>query len=168
MIGVPKQHFDFKFTKAYMKLADPKMNILSIDKNSSSFTFNEPIPIQDADNNAIGTVQPGFLEIAFKGIDIDYSFGYRVDSDPNYFDDNGEGIIKLRNLSLTVVLTPQINLGKVQLEINDTIIELENYDAVFQGTSDFADAVTLLMENFKSFFKDQLLNIAGRKLSKIA
>jgi len=51
--------------------------------------------------------------------------------------------------------------------VNDTIVDLEDYQAEFKGSHEFADGVTIVLDAFKPVFKKEILSMATRKISKI-
>lgn len=57
--------------------------------------------------------------------------------------------------------------GRAQFEVNDTIVDLEDYQAEFKGSHEFADGITIVLDAFKPVFKKEILTMATRKISKL-
>lgn len=80
--------------------------------------------------------------------------------------DQGMGSVKFENMNISLKLTPFNQDGRLQFELWDSLIEVEDYKFKLQGSSNFSQAVELTLNKLKDMFKDELLNILARKASK--
>ena len=52
------------------------------------------------------------------------------------------------------------------MDFYESVVSVEHFHHDIKGQTDFSKAASILMGNFQEFFKDQLANIACRKVSK--
>lgn len=97
---------------------------------------------------------------------MNFVLDFELFSKPEWIKDKGSGIINVTNFNLSLHLEPFNKDGKLQFDFADAVIEIENYGIEFKGTSDFSKALSIVLNNFKSFFKNEVVNILGRKLTK--
>ena len=101
----------------------------------------------------------------------DINFGlnldYKMKSDPDWGTDEGQGYLNINNLDLVGQIKFNVVQGKLQLDFSDIIVNMEHYDAKFNGTDeDFSEGMVEIFDAFKDFFKRELANIVARKMSK--
>lgn len=51
--------------------------------------------------------------------------------------------------------------------VDDTIVDLQDYQAEMKGGHEFAEGVTIVLDAFKPVFKKEILIMATRKISKM-
>jgi len=49
--------------------------------------------------------------------------------------------------------------------LQDTLIDIKDYNADFKGSSDFSKVFNIILKNFKSFFKNEVANVIAMKVS---
>ena len=52
------------------------------------------------------------------------------------------------------------------MELRDAVITIEDFQVKFNGSSEISEGFELIVNKFKSFFKEELVNIIARKLTK--
>ena len=156
-----KQTVDLRFTKATFLIAENKLSGLQISKNNTNVGFYE-------ETSQAGDTSPSMnLQVEIKNVSFDYGLKYKIETDPDYFDDQGTGKLSVQNMSLTMRFSVHTKDGRAQFEVNDTIVDLEDYQAEFKGSHEFADGVTIVLDAFKPVFKKEILIMATRKISKL-
>jgi len=69
-------------------------------------------------------------------------------------------------LSIQLHLIPYSKNGKVQVDFTDSIVEITDYNAKFNGSTDFIKIFNIILKNFKAFFKNEVANILSMKIAK--
>ena len=77
-------------------------------------------------------------------------------SKPDWIRDRGSAAINLTNLDIKMHLIPYSKQGKLQVDFSNVEIDIDNYECVFNGTSDFSKALGYTLQNFKTFFKNEV------------
>lgn len=107
-----------------------------------------------------------FIDIQIMNINANFSLVYHLLSRPNLVRDEGMGSIRIDGMNISLKLSPYSNNGHLQFEIFDSLIYVDNYQFRLEGTSNVSQAIELTMNKLKDMFKDELLNILARKISK--
>ena len=100
------------------------------------------------------------------GIDLDFTTNFTITSKPNWINDSGLGTIQIKDLSIQLHLIPYSKNGKVQVDFTDSIVEITDYNAKFNGSTDFIKIFNIILKNFKAFFKNEVANILSMKIAK--
>lgn len=51
------------------------------------------------------------------------------------------------------------------MDFTDALIDINDYTADFNGSSDFSKVFNIILRNFKSFFKNEVANVLAMKIS---
>ena len=87
---------DLRFTKATFLIAENKLSGLQISKNNTNVGFYE-------ETSQAGDTSPSMnLQVEIKNVSFDYGLKYKIETDPDYFDDQGTGKLSVQNMSLTM------------------------------------------------------------------
>ena len=97
---------------------------------------------------------------------LDFDLDYNLISVPQLLHDQGVGSIKIINFNLSLHLVPYNKNGSIQFEFRDAIIDIEDYQVDFKGSSEISKAFQIVVYKFKDFFKNELVNIISRKITK--
>ncbi len=52
------------------------------------------------------------------------------------------------------------------ITFSDIKVEIEDYDATFEGENEVSEGLALVMDAFKGFFKEEFANVLVRRFSK--
>ena len=97
---------------------------------------------------------------------MNFNMDFNIWSRPEWLRDEGTCQVNVTNFDAAVHLIPFNSEGRVQLEFKDAVITIEDFQVQFNGTSEIAEGMQLIVNKFKSFFKEELVNIVARKLTK--
>jgi len=100
------------------------------------------------------------------GLNLESSFSFDLWSDPEWLTDRGTGKVKVENADILLDLVPHNENGTLQIDFAETNLSIYNYDVQLEGTSDLSTATQILMNSYKSFFKQDLSNILAWRLAK--
>lgn len=106
------------------------------------------------------------LSLIVKGVNMEFNYGFKIWSEPEWIQDDGTGTIKVKNADLQLNLTPTQKDGKLQVTFSGVKIVIEDYQVNLDGSSDISVAIEVLFRNFKQFFKEELTNILAWRLAK--
>ena len=67
---------------------------------------------------------------------------------------------------MSLHLIPYNRNGILQFEFKDTIIDIQDYQVDFKGSTEISKAFQIIIYKFKDFFKNELVNIISRKITK--
>lgn len=113
-----------------------------------------------------GSTGGAFINIEVLNVNANFSLVYHLLSRPNLVRDEGVGSIRIDNMNISLKLSPYNDDGHLQFELWDSMIQVDNYQFKLEGTSNVSQAVELTMNKLKDMFKEELLNILARKISK--
>lgn len=99
-------------------------------------------------------------------VNANFSLFYQILTRPSLLRDEGYASVTIKNMNITFTLAPLNDNGHLQFELKDSIINIENYQFKLQGHSNMSQAIELTMNKLKDMFKEELMNILARKLSK--
>lgn len=71
----------------------------------------------------------------------------------NWLKDQGTGSIKVENADILLNMVPTNVNGTLQIDFEETNLQIENYIVDLKGETDLSTATSILMNSFKSFFK---------------
>lgn len=137
--------------KVYLALTKQRLVSFIVDKNRSQIMIQNEHP---------------YIQFAIQNVSLNFALDFDLYSKPEWIKDKGVGKIDISNFNISLHLTPFNNNGKFQIDFSDVIIDVSNYTANFTGQSDFSKALTMLLNSFKSFFKDEVANMMARKVAK--
>ena len=160
-----RQTVDLRFTKATFSISENKLSELKINKENTTIGFYE-VP-QTSSEIESGQNPSMNLQITINNLSFDYALKYKVETEPDYFDDTGAGKLSVSNMSLTMRFSVHNKNGRAQFVVNETIVDLQDYQAEMKGGHEFADGVTIVLDAFKPVFKKEILIMATRKISKL-
>ena len=106
------------------------------------------------------------LGLQVSGIDLQFDFGFKIWSDPEWLHDDGTGMISIKNAGILITLNPSEQDGILQVSFSEVKINIEDYQVELNGTSDLSEAIEILFKNFKQFFKEELTNMLAWRLAK--
>jgi len=132
------------------------MSQFELDKNESA--------IQIVDKSDEGG--ESYLVIEVRNMTLNFDMKFDLHSVPEWLRDKGTGFIRIQNFNISLHLTPFTRHGKVQFHFKDAVIEIEDFYAQMNGTSEISKAFELVINKFKEFFKNEIVNIFARKISK--
>eukprot|EP00347_Sterkiella_histriomuscorum_P017917 403347484 len=144
------QDFNVGIGKVFLTLTQQKLTSFSIDKNRST------IKIQDQSPNLLFRIE---------GVNLDFAMQFNLQSKPAWIQDKGQGTISIKDLTIAVSLAPYNKKGKMQVDFTDALIDIKDYSADFQGSSDFSKVFNIILRSFKSFFKNEVANVLAMKIT---
>lgn len=128
------------------------MESFEINQESSSFE------IDDANNQ---------LSLSVRGLNLQFSLKMEMWSESfDWLKDQGTGNIKMENADIMLNLVPTSQNGTLQIDFAETNLQIENYQVDLQGETDWSKATSIMMNSFKSFFKQDMANILAWRLAK--
>jgi hypothetical protein len=80
--------------------------------------------------------------------------------------DKGEGDVTVKGANASIILKSKNQNGSIQFDFEDAKLDIADYQVIFKGHSDISKGMTLLINNFKDFFKKEIINILSRRLMK--
>lgn len=87
-------------------------------------------------------------------------------SRPQVISDEGVGKMSILNFNVSIHLQPYNDGGSLQFMFKDALIDIDDYQVDFKGSSEFSKAVEMVLNKFKDFFKNEIVNIISRKMIK--
>lgn len=104
------------------------------------------------------------MKVEDMSMTFDMDFGIR--SKPEWLRDDGKLQVKVTDFDAGLHLIPFNSEGKIQFDFRDAVIDIVDFEVKFYGNSDISEGFELIVNKFKSFFKNELVNIIARKLTK--
>lgn len=123
----------------------------------------------DEENTKL-TVNPGkqFLTLEVIGLHLDFAMDFAVLSKPSWLKDSGAGSIAVDRCDMRLNLHPYAQDGVLQVDFSEVQIDIRSYKAELDGHSDLSKALEILLNNFETFFKNELTNVLAWRAAKSA
>lgn len=109
---------------------------------------------------------PAYILMKVEDMSMNFNMDFNIWSRPEWLRDDGTCQVNVTNFDAEVHLIPFNSEGRVQLEFRDAVITIEDFQVKFNGSSEISEGFELIVNKFKSFFKEELVNIIARKLTK--
>ena len=148
------QHFEVGFMTVALAVQNQRVSMFKMDPKKSS------IQVKKGDNDE------SFIEINLRNMSLVFDLDFNMLSRPQVIADKGNGTIQVLNFDVSIHLQPYNEDGSLQFTFKDAIIDVDDYHVDFKGTSEFSEAVKLVLNKFKDFFKNEIVNILSRKMIK--
>jgi hypothetical protein len=97
---------------------------------------------------------------------MDFEMDFSIRSRPEWLRDDGTMGVKVTDFDAAIHLVPFNSNGKMQFDFRDAVIEIQDFQVRFNGTSELSQGFELVVNKFKYFFKNELVNIIARKMTK--
>ncbi|CDW78196.1 phospholipid transfer protein [Stylonychia lemnae] len=146
-----KKQFNAGIGKVFIDLSNQKLISFDIDSDKSSIAINDKQP---------------YLVFKLEGIDLSFQTNFTLNSKPDWLSDSGLGKIDIKDLSIQLHLIPFAKDGKIQVDFSDSIVNITDYNAKFDGSTDFTKIFNIILKNFKTFFKNEVGNVLSMKIAK--
>lgn len=113
-----------------------------------------------------GDKDQSFMEVSIRNMSLVFDMDFNMLSRPQVIADKGVGTISVLNFDVSIQLQPFNDNGSLQFLFKDAIINVDDYQVRFKGTSEFSKAAEIVLNKFKDFFKNEIVNILSRKMIK--
>ena len=107
-----------------------------------------------------------FVGIKVYGKAATFMTDFNIYSTPEWIRDQGSGSITIKDFMVHVNVMPSSKDGRLQFNFIDSFMEADNIDGNFKGQTEIIESVQLIMNHFKTFFKEELTNIISHQLVK--
>ena len=148
------QHFEIGFMTVAMAAQNQRVTKFGMDSEASS------ISIEKSENGE------SFIEVNIRNMSLVFDLDFNMLSRPQVIADKGNGTLRSNNFDVSIQLQPFNDKGSLQFLFKDAIINVEDYQVNFKGTSEFSKATEIVLNKFKDFFKNEIVNILSRKMIK--
>lgn len=142
-----KQQYEVSMFTVGLALTNMRVSEFHVNIDSSTLAFTESA-----------------IVVNVTDVSLLFDLDFKLASDPDFLTDKGVGAIALNHFNVSLEMTPVNDNGALQLDFIDAHIMLEDYTVHFDGQTDISKALELMMEEFKDFFKNEVVNIMARKM----
>lgn len=155
-LEIPDQKFSFdmQLLIATMSVKNTVLSDFRLDKERSK------IEIQSSEN------ETAYILMQVEDMSMDFEMDFNIRSRPEWLRDDGTVAVNVTNFDAAIHMVPFNSDGRVQLDFTDAVLNIEDFKVKFNGTSEISEGFEMIVNKFKSIFKDELVNILGRKLTK--
>lgn len=148
------QHFEIGFMTVAMAVQNQRVTRFEMDSDASS------ISVEKRENDE------SYIEVNIRNMSLVFDLNFNMLSRPQVIADKGNGTISVLNFDVSIHLQPFNDNGSLQFVFKDAIINVDDYQVDFKGTSEFSKAAEIVLNRFKDFFKNEIVNILSRKMIK--
>jgi hypothetical protein len=136
---------------AKLCISKQRLSEFSIDKDASQLTI-------DSDGEQ--------LQLRIEGIELKFELYYELDSNPEWFFDEGDGTVIVGGCAFNMNLKTINRNGILQIDFSDVDVDISDYSVELNGLSDLSKAIEILFNSFKSFFRKELVNMLAWRAAK--
>ena len=97
-----------------------------------------------------------------------YTSEFELSSDPKWVHDRGTALVTVKNASLNMNLDTFNRDGLIQVDFSAVRVQIEDYNVEVSGSTDMSRAIAIILNNFKTFFKQDLSNMLAWRAAKSA
>ena len=144
------KEFSVGIGKVQMDLSNQKLTSFSVNKDASAIVISDNTP---------------HMQFQIRGVNLNFEMQYQMQSKPTWVSDKGRGIVSIEDLSIFFAVSPFNSKGRMQVDVQDTLIDVKDYNANFEGSSDFTKVFNIILRNFKNFFKNEVASVIAMKVS---
>lgn len=102
------------------------------------------------------------IHLDLREIKFNYTTDYEIYTEPEWIKDQGRAVINITLVNISFLLVPVNNNGKLELNFEDVKVALNDDYILFNGTSDWSKAMTIITRSLKLFFKYEIGNMIAR------
>jgi hypothetical protein len=96
-----------------------------------------------------------------------FSLDFDISSDPEFLTDVGTATATVNDCTVRLELSPKANEnGILEVSFTQAEIILSDYEVKANGETDISAAFEIVMNSFKSFFKQELANMIAWRMAK--
>lgn len=106
------------------------------------------------------------LVLLVQGINLQYDFGFKIWSEPEFISDEGDGQFIISKTSLMITLKPIEQDGVLQVNFSDVKINIGDYQVTLDGSTDLSDAVEIMFTNFKQILRQEVSQMLAWRFTK--
>jgi hypothetical protein len=102
------------------------------------------------------------------GIEMLFDMGFDLSSEPHWFKDRGTAVVKVHNTRLEMDLNTNSREGVLQVDFSRVDIDISDYVVEVNGATDLSRAIEIIFNSFKTFFREELVNMLAWRAAKAA
>lgn len=131
-----------------------------VDKEKSDFKIvEEEIEGSPGEKKA-------YILVSIQDMSMNFDLEFNIHSWPEWFSDQGTGHVGITDFDASLHLSPYSKDGRIQFDFEDAILDVLDFNVEFHGNSEISEGLEMIINQYKSVFKNELINILARKLTK--
>jgi hypothetical protein len=108
------------------------------------------------------------LNLLIDGIEMLFDMDFDLSSEPHWFKDKGNLIARVHSTRLEMDLDTYSREGVLQIDFSKVKIDISNYVVEVNGATDLSRALEIIFNSFKTFFREELVNMLAWRAAKAA
>jgi hypothetical protein len=138
-----------------MQLENQKLTEFVVNKEKSVIKI-----VQEAVEGSDET--KAYILVSIQDMSMNFDLDFKILSRPEWFSDQGKGHVKITDFDASLHLIPFSKDGKLQFNFEDAILDVLDFDIQMDGNSELSEGLEMLVNQYKAFFKNELVNILAR------
>jgi len=138
-----------------MQLANQKLTEFVVNKEKSVIKIVHEALEGTHQTNA-------YILVSIQDMSMNFDLDFNILSRPEWFSDQGTGHVTITDFDASLHLIPFSKDGKLQFNFEDAILDVFDFKIKMNGNSELSEGLEMLINQYKSFFKNELVNILAR------
>ena len=122
--------------------------------------------IDDVNSRLMIDVNKQSLSLVLTGIDMLFDLKFDISSKPQWFQDSGAAVVRVKQCRITMDLKTLNKEGVLQIDFAGVKVSIDDYVVEVNGHTDLSRAVEIVFNSFKSFFREELVNMLAWRAAK--